>query len=98
MARLIWSPRAVADLEDICEYIARSSDRYASVFAEQVVALIESIPQHPRMGSVVTEYNRDDLRERLFHNYRIIYRLRGSDVQVVSICHGAKLLPPTAPE
>jgi plasmid stabilization system protein ParE len=44
MARLIWSPRAVADLEDICDDIARSSDRYARVFAEQVVALIESIP------------------------------------------------------
>jgi plasmid stabilization system protein ParE len=93
MARLIWSPQAVEDLEAACEFIARNSEQYASVFAERVVALAESIPQHPLLGSIVPEYDRDDLRERLFHNYRIIYRLRDDAVQIVCICHGARLLP-----
>lgn len=95
MARLTWSPRATQDLEETCEYIARSSERYARVFAQRVVGLVETIPDHPRAGAIVPEYDREDLRERIFHGYRIIYRLQGDDVEVVSICHGARRLPPS---
>jgi plasmid stabilization system protein ParE len=94
MAIVIWSPRAIQDLDDICEYIARGSERYARVFAKQVVRLIESIALQPRQGWVVPEYDRDDLRERLLHNYRIVYRLRDEVIEIVTITHGARLLPP----
>ena len=65
MAQLIWSPRAIRDLDNICDYIARDSERYAGAFARQVVALVESSAQLPRLGSIVPEYERDDIRERL---------------------------------
>ena len=94
MARLRWSLQAAQDLEEICDFLAHDSEQYASVFAQRVMAIIESIPANPRLGSMVPEYNRDDLRERLFHNYRIIYRLRGQAVEMVTITHGARLLSP----
>jgi toxin ParE1/3/4 len=97
MARLTWAPAAVEDLESTCEFIGRRSEQYARVVAERIVALVESIPKLPRAGSIVPEYDQDDLRERLYHHYRIIYRLRGEDVEIVRICHGARPLPPTAP-
>ena len=97
MAKLIWSPAALHDLEEICEYIARDSEHYARLFAERVVALVETIPDHPRLGARVPEYDREDIRERLFQNYRVIYRLRGDIVEMVRITHGARLLPPTLP-
>lgn len=97
MAQLRWSPRAAQDLEDICEYIGKGSEHYARVFARQVIALVESIPSHPCAGSIVPEYDRQDLRERVLHNYRVIYRLRGGFVEIVAICHGARLLPPEPP-
>jgi toxin ParE1/3/4 len=97
MAKLIWSPRALADLRGICDYIARDSERYASLFAERIVALVESIPEHPLLGAVVPEYRQQDLRERLFQNYRIVYRLRGEKVEIVTLVHAARLLPPTPP-
>ena len=52
---------------------------------------MESIPHILARGSIVPKYDRVDIRERLFHHYRIIYRLIGEDVQVVSVCHGARL-------
>jgi plasmid stabilization system protein ParE len=52
MARLIWSPRAIKDLQQACDYIAQNSDRYARVFAQKIVSLIESIPDLPFLGSV----------------------------------------------
>jgi toxin ParE1/3/4 len=97
MAKLIWSSRALADLDAACEFIARDSPRYASVFAERIVALIRTIPQQPRLGAVVPEYRMEDLRERLFHNFRIVYRLRGDVVQITAIIHAARLMPPLPP-
>jgi toxin ParE1/3/4 len=94
MGRLRWSLQAAQDLEDICDFLAQGSEQYACVFAQRVMAIIESIPENPRLGSMVPEYNRDDLRERVFHNYRIIYRLRGQAIEMVTITHGARLLSP----
>ena len=63
------------------------------MFAQRVVAVVESIPKNPKRGAKVPEYDRDDLRERIFQNYRIVYRLHRQTVEVVSIVHGARLLP-----
>jgi plasmid stabilization system protein ParE len=94
MARLRWSLQAAQDLEDICGFLAQDSEQYAGIFAKRVMSIIESIPANPRLGSMVPEYNRDDLRERLMRNYRIIYRLRGQAIELVTITHGARLLSP----
>jgi toxin ParE1/3/4 len=97
MARLIWSPEARDDLQSICAYIARDSDRYARLFADRVIALVESIPAHPLLGAVVPEYGQEELRERHLQNYRIVYRVRKDVVQIVTIAHGARLLPRVPP-
>jgi len=96
MAKLVWSPRALGDLESICDYIARDSDRYARLFAERVIRLVETIPRHPLLGAVVPEYEREDLRERLFQNYRIVYRISGEVVEILTVYHGARLLDPAS--
>jgi len=92
MARLIWSPQSVDDLEAICEYIAKDSPEYARIVAGRIWDVVESIPLQPRAGRVVPEYGLDELRERIVGNYRLIYRLVGEDVQVVTIFHGARVL------
>jgi addiction module RelE/StbE family toxin len=97
MVGLIWSPRALDDLQSICQYIARDSDRYAKLFAQRIIALVESIPRHPLLGPVVPEYRRDDLRERLLQNYRIVYRWRGDVIEIVTLVHAARLLPESPP-
>ena len=94
MARLIWSPRAIRDLEEICDYIANGSEKYAQIFAQRAVQIIESLPDNPNAGSIVPEYDSPRLRERFLHSYRIIYRVKGEDIQLVTICHGARLLDP----
>lgn len=94
MARLTWAPAAIDDLNAIGEYVARNSPHYARIIVRDIRKLARSIPQMPRLGSMVPEYDRDDLRERLYHNWRIIYRIRGTDIEIVRIIHGARQLPP----
>lgn len=87
-----WSPKAVSNLEDICNYIAIDSEFYACLFVKRINAVIKDIPQFPKAGRIVPEYNDENLREKIYKNYRIVYRLKDNFVEIVSICHCAKLL------
>lgn len=90
--KIRWSPRAADNFEDICNYIAKDSVYYAALFAKKVNSVVKSIPQFPKAGRVVPEYRDENLREKIYENYRIVYRLTGDTVEIVTICHGAKLL------
>jgi toxin ParE1/3/4 len=93
VARTIrWSPRAAADFEDICAYIAKDSEYYARLFAIKVYKLIEELPKFPKAGRVVPEYGDENLRERIYENYRIVYRLKKEAFEIAAICHGSKQL------
>ncbi|TLD40896.1 MAG: Death on curing protein, Doc toxin [Candidatus Jettenia ecosi] len=89
--KIKWSPRAAFQFEDICNYIAKDSEYYASLFAKRVNAIVKAIPQFPKAGRV-PEYGNENLREKLYENYRIIYRLKDNFVEIVAICHGSKPL------
>jgi len=91
MVRIIWSPDAAADLEDICDYIAKDSEHYARVFAQEVINAIERLLLFPESGRIVPEYNQKDMREIIFQNYRIVYRIKSDAVEIVTITHGARL-------
>ena len=93
MVKLIWSPKAIADLEEICDYLAQDSEYYAKLFVQRVVALVERIGEFPKAGRIVPEYQREDLRERIFQSYRIVYLVKHDVVEIVAIVHGARLLP-----
>ena len=90
--KIRWSPRAASNFEDICNYIARDSEFYAAIFAKKINAIIESIPQFPKAGRIVPEYEDKNLREKIYENYRIVYRLKEEFIEIVVICHGAKTL------
>ena len=96
MAKLRWSLAAADDLEEACQYIARDSAQYARLFAQQVIDKLKAMARERLPGSMVPEYGREDIRERLVHNYRLIVRVRQEQrvVEVVRIFHGARLLPP----
>jgi plasmid stabilization system protein ParE len=87
-----WSPRAASHFEEICDYIARDSKYYAALFAKKVLSIVKSVPQFPKSVRVVPEYNDENLREKLYENYRIVYRIKEEVIEIVAICHGARPL------
>lgn len=91
-AKIRWAPRAASDFEDICNNIAKDSEFYATLFAKKIIAIIKNIPQFPKAGRIVPEYRDENLREKIYENYRIVYRIRGDIIEIVGICHGAKPL------
>ena len=90
--KIKWSPRAASNLEEICDYIAKDSQYYAILFAKKIISIVKAIPQFPQSGRIVPEYGDDNLREKIYENYRIVYRLKGELIEIVAICHGTKPL------
>ena len=90
--KIRWSPRAASNFEDVCTYISKDSEYYAALFAKKVNAVVKTIPQFPKAGRIVPEYGDENLREKIYENYRIVYRLKGELVEIVAICHSAKQL------
>jgi plasmid stabilization system protein ParE len=91
--KIVWLPAAVADLEAICHYISLSSPDYAAIVAQAVLDAADDLLRFPHMGPRVPEWDRNDLRQRLVYNYRLIYRIVGQRIEILSIIHGARILP-----
>lgn len=92
-AKLIWSPTALDDLKAVSDYIGRDSPTYADQVVEAIVEAAEQLVTHPRMGWPVPELVADDLRQRVVHRYRLIYRLAPDRIDIVAVLHGAQDLP-----
>ena len=89
---MIWAPKAAHNFEEICNYIARDSEYYARFFARRVNSIVKDIPRFPKAGRVVPEYQDENLREKLFQGYRIVYRIKEDAIEIVLISHGARQL------
>ncbi len=51
------------------------------------------IAQSPRTARKVPEFNRDELREILIRPYRLIFRIEGKSIRVLTVMHFRQLLP-----
>jgi len=85
-----WSARARADLRELRTYIAQGSPHYARRFVEKIFKAVESLTEHPQIGRKVPEADREDIRELIFQNYRIIYRIKPEHVYIVTVLHGSR--------
>ena len=92
MARLIWTERALADLEQLLAYIERDAPIAAKRFAQKIVARVESLQDNPLLGGFVLEDESHTYREILQGHYRLIYRVEGTTVYLIAIHHAARLL------
>jgi plasmid stabilization system protein ParE len=83
----------VNELSKICDHIGESSEYYARLFAENIFKRVEQLSIFPYSGRIVPEYYHEDIREIIYQNYRIVYRITKDITEIVWITHGARLLP-----
>lgn len=93
--KIEWSPSSINNLEKIAEFIAQNSPLYAPVFIRKIINSVERLKDFPLSGRIVPEFNSPNLREIIFHNYRIVYRLKEDIIEIVLVTHGSKLINPT---
>jgi toxin ParE1/3/4 len=91
--QVVWLRVAVKDLDEVAAYIAADSPRYAGIVTEKILASARGLADFPLMGAVVREWNDDSYRQRIIYSYRLIYRIKSDRVEILTVIHGARLLP-----
>ncbi len=92
MHHVVWTSQALHDLRAIRDFIARDAPRRANAYVLRLIEAADVLRQRPILGAVVPELARDDVRELIRGNYRIIYRVAETRVAVLSVYHAARLL------
>ena len=71
--QVVWSRRALADVQAIAAYIASDSPAYARSVVRRMVTLARTLERFPHSGRKVPEFDDESLRELIAYSYRIIY-------------------------
>ena len=90
--RIVWSRRAVQDLDALSAYIAADSPAYAGIVLKNIVNQTRILARFPHAGRKVPELDDENIREPIVYSYRIIYRLRDDEALVVAVIHGRRIL------
>lgn len=90
--RVHWTDTAVQHLLAVYEYIARGSPLYAQRMIDRLLRCSEQIAAFPLSGRIVPEYEREDIREVIERPYRIIYRVKANQIDVLAVLHSTQLL------
>lgn len=91
--RIVWTDRALDDLRTIGDYIARDNPAAAARWVATLMRTVERAARAPLAGRRLPEKARDDIREVLQRAYRIVYRVREAQIDVLTIFEGHRLLP-----
>ena len=90
--RVVWSARALADVESIAAYISSDSPAYAKIVVKKIVKLTRQLARFPQSGREVPEFQDPSLRELFAYSYRIIYKVETEEVIIASVIHGKRNL------
>ena len=88
-----WSREAGENLVDIEEFIARDSVERAIRFVDALIDHAEALlTDSPSSGRSVPETGNPDILELIYRGYRIVYRLNGDRIEILTVFEGHRLL------
>jgi plasmid stabilization system protein ParE len=90
MVRLNWTEIALNDINEIYDFIAKDSKFYAKNVVGAIRKKVKIVKKYPKIGRIIPEINIENYREIFQWNYRIMYKIIGEDIYILSIYHGAR--------
>ena len=90
--RIRWTPTAVADLQQINDYLKEHHSQYQQPTIRKLYEAIRSLKALPHRGRPGRE---EGTREILFPPlpYVAVYRVKEQTIEVLRICHTAQVRP-----
>ena len=88
-----WTRVAFRRLEEIYAYIEKDSPNNAVRWAEKLLKKIEGVKDFPKAGRAVPELESVNVREIVYGNYRIIYKIKDETAYIMTIRHFKQILP-----
>lgn len=88
--KVYFSAEAKAGPRDIAHYIARDNRSRAISFVRELRSAAQQLGGMPLAFPLVPRYEHYGIRRRPFGEYLIFYSIKGEDVFIVHILHGAR--------
>jgi toxin ParE1/3/4 len=85
--RVVWSPLAVERAAEAATYIAQDSAAAGRRWVDGLFAIAGTLSRLPERGRLVPELQRPDVRELLYGNFRIVYRVEPRRVAILTVRH-----------
>ena len=92
MAQIKWADSALADLNEIAEYIALDKPSAAKKLVAQVFETVKRLKTFPLSGKVPDELTETRYREIIVGPCRIFYRVEGDTVFILYVMRSERLL------
>jgi toxin ParE1/3/4 len=92
--RVVWAPLALERAAEIARRIAADRPAGAARWIDRLVQIVATLGAQPRRGRRVPELDRDDVREVLHGEYRVIYRVDARRVVILTVRHGRRQFDP----
>ena len=91
--KLQWTETAKNDLIAIRRYIAADNVTAAKKWVERLRAKAGNIVYFPLAGRKVPELTREDIREVIEGNYRIVYYVQPGKVSILTVFESHRFFP-----
>jgi toxin ParE1/3/4 len=93
--KIVWSDRAIADLEELCAYIASDNPEAAYKTGRGILEHVRTLATFPFIGPTYPRGNQDHAREIIYRPYRIFYEVNeeARAVNILHVRHGARREP-----
>lgn len=91
--KVVWTPEAERDRDDIWQYLASENPRAALQIDQLFEDWVAKLEKHPKIGKVGKI---PGTRELIPHeSYRLVYEIAGEIVWILTIIHTARRWPPS---
>ena len=95
MAQVIWTIKAVEQIEEIGLFIEKDSPFQARRVVQNIIKETRKLKVHTRIGHIIPEVQEDIYRELRVFSYRILYKLLSEDrIAIIGVVHGNRLFNP----
>ena len=81
------------DLRSIKTFIAKDNPKAAVRMINKIRTSVKPLEEFPYSGRIIPETNNHQLREVIISNYRIMYQISDSSINIFAVYEGHRLSP-----
>lgn len=89
MVKINWTTRAIESVYETREYYRTKSERFAEEFTERIFEKVELLSEFPELGRMLPELEKPEIRELIYKNYRIIYKILSEQEIDILLVHNS---------
>lgn len=90
--KIVWTARAIERADQEAAFIARDKPRAAKGWLEGLFKAVDRLRYFPLSGAALPELEASDYRQLVYKSHRVVYRVEGDTVAILTIRRFKQLL------